>query len=190
MEKNALQPRIYYENFQHVYKHSSQSFQKQVVMFSSVIILSVKKTLNIELDLNLFQHFSFHNLFDLVHSGVHGETNTFTSSRSPELALRRTNFCSPENLFFSALMCLCVSEVTKILTHSRCKIPFCLSKIYLHCLWKDRRFWINDITLCYLCTTWLTSFNKWNKNSVSTVRFPGKWKWILIKEGPWIWKDF
>ena len=42
--------------------------QEQVVIFSSVIILSEKKKHWVELYLKLFQHFSFHNLFDLVHS--------------------------------------------------------------------------------------------------------------------------
>ena len=55
----------------------SQSFQKQVVMFSNVIILSEKKILNIAVP-KFISTFSFHNLFDLMHSEVHGEGNTFT----------------------------------------------------------------------------------------------------------------
>ena len=54
----------------------SQSFQKQVVMFSSVIILSEKKMLNIAVPKSI-STFSFHNLYDLVHSEVHGEGNFY-----------------------------------------------------------------------------------------------------------------
>ena len=79
----------------------SQSLQEQVVIFSSVIILSEKK-------IYLFQHFSFHNLFDLVH----GDANTFTLNVTSQrckyksircTTLRSSDFRSPENLIFPAM---------------------------------------------------------------------------------------
>ena len=91
----------------------SQSFQEQVVMFSSVIILSEKKTLNIA----VFTYFDiFLSIIYLIWSTVRytytqwGKLCNVTRStklrgtqHSPELALSSTDFCSPENLIFPAL---------------------------------------------------------------------------------------
>ena len=103
----------------------SQSFREQVVMFSSVIILSEKKNTEYELYLNLFQHFPF--IIYLIWSTVSytvrqtlllrnvtrntklllrniiSNAKLWGTQRSPELSLRSTDFSSPENLIFPAL---------------------------------------------------------------------------------------
>ena len=59
--------------------------QEQVVIFASVIILSEKKKHWVELYLKLFQHFSFHNPFDLVHSEARlGKHSYFVTSQGAQ----------------------------------------------------------------------------------------------------------
>ena len=46
---------------------------------------------------------------------VAGSRKLQGTQHSPELALRSRDFCSPENLIFPALMCLCVHAKLRIL---------------------------------------------------------------------------
>ena len=93
----------------------SQTFQKQVVNFSSVIILPEKK--NTEYSCTWIYFNIFLSIIYLIWCRVRETLLLYKVARSrklqgtqhsPELALRSTDFCSPENPIFPALMCLCV----------------------------------------------------------------------------------
>ena len=100
----------------------SQTFQKQVVNFSSVIILPEKK--NTEYSCTWIYFNIFLSIIYLIWCIVRETLLLYNVARSrklqgtqhsPELALRSTDFCSPENLIFPALMCLCVHAKLRIL---------------------------------------------------------------------------
>ena len=100
----------------------SQSFQKQVVIFCSVIILSGKK--NTEYSCTWIYFNIFLSIIYLIWCRVRETLLLYNVARSrklqgtqhsPELALRSTDFCSPENLIFPVLMCLCVHAKLRIL---------------------------------------------------------------------------
>ena len=105
----------------------SQSFQKQVVIFSSVIILSEKK--NTEYSCTWIYFNIFLSIIYVIWCTVRYTVREILllynvarsrklpgTQQSPKRAWRSTDFCSPENPFFPALICLCVHA--KPITHN------------------------------------------------------------------------